>query len=81
MYRSTSRLVHGLPAIGRYRRLGLFPPHYHPKVTGNGRFRTSPSATGWYQSREKEEEGEEKRELGDPALLSLDDPNPSPPRK
>ncbi|RZS02993.1 hypothetical protein BHM03_00033116, partial [Ensete ventricosum] len=31
MYRSVSRLVRRSPATGRYRRLGLFPPRYHPK--------------------------------------------------
>ncbi|RRT79900.1 hypothetical protein B296_00024680 [Ensete ventricosum] len=37
---------------------------------GNGRFRSSPTDFGRYQRREKEEEGEEKGERGDPALLS-----------
>lgn len=31
------------------------------------------------EPREKKVEGEEKGELGDPTLLSLDDPDPSPP--
>ncbi|RZS07053.1 hypothetical protein BHM03_00037814 [Ensete ventricosum] len=47
MYRSASRLVRGPSAIGRYRRLGLFPPRYRPKLIGNGRFRLSSPATGW----------------------------------
>ncbi|RZS21809.1 hypothetical protein BHM03_00054481 [Ensete ventricosum] len=70
----------------RYRRLGLFPPCYDPKQVGNSRFRSSSPVEGWYQpdyglaaAREKEEEGEEKVEPGDPAPLSLDDLEPSLP--
>ncbi|RWW57120.1 hypothetical protein BHE74_00036112 [Ensete ventricosum] len=70
----------------RYRRLGLFPPCYDPKQVDNSRFRSSSPVEGWYQpdyglaaAREKEEEGEEKVEPGDPAPLSLDDLEPSLP--
>ncbi|RRT45845.1 hypothetical protein B296_00049862 [Ensete ventricosum] len=70
----------------RYHRLGLFPPCYDPKQVGNSRFRSSSPVEGWYQpdyglaaAREKEEEGEEKVEPGDPAPLSLDDLEPSLP--
>ncbi|RWW52929.1 hypothetical protein BHE74_00040610 [Ensete ventricosum] len=37
---------------------------------GNDRFRLSLADFGWYQLSGKEEEGEEKGELGDPAPLS-----------
>ncbi|RRT48311.1 hypothetical protein B296_00034704 [Ensete ventricosum] len=79
MSQFVSRQVRGPSAKWRYHRLGLFPPYYCPKLVGNGRFRSSPPATWWYQSREKEEEGEEKGEPEDLALSSLDDPDPSLP--
>ncbi|RZS01291.1 hypothetical protein BHM03_00031128 [Ensete ventricosum] len=33
MYQSASWQVCGPPATGRYHRLGLSPPRYHPKLT------------------------------------------------
>ncbi|RWW68265.1 hypothetical protein BHE74_00024203, partial [Ensete ventricosum] len=63
MYRSASKLVCGPPATGRYHRLGLFPPRYHPKLAGNDQFRPSPPVVVRYQPREKEEEGEERENL------------------
>ncbi|RWV79330.1 hypothetical protein GW17_00059552, partial [Ensete ventricosum] len=47
----------------RYRavpRLGLFPPHYHPKSVGHDRFRSSVADFWRSRPREKEEEGEEE---------------------
>ncbi|RZS22691.1 hypothetical protein BHM03_00055505 [Ensete ventricosum] len=70
MYRPAHLPVCRLPTIGWYRRLGLFPPRYHPKLVGNGQFRPSMIGFERYQPREKEEEGEEKGEPGDPAFLS-----------
>ncbi|RWW59288.1 hypothetical protein BHE74_00033793 [Ensete ventricosum] len=55
MYQSVSRPVGGPPATGRYRRLGLFPPRYHSKLTGNGRFRPLVADFERYQSKEGEE--------------------------
>ncbi|RZS04565.1 hypothetical protein BHM03_00034921 [Ensete ventricosum] len=40
---------------GRYRRLGLFPPRYNSKSTGNGRFLLSVPDFRRYQLREGEE--------------------------
>ncbi|RZR84507.1 hypothetical protein BHM03_00011349 [Ensete ventricosum] len=53
-----------------YRRLGLFPPHYHPKSADNDRFGRSPADFEQYQLREKEqkEEEEEGEERGEPRI-------------
>ncbi|RWW86867.1 hypothetical protein BHE74_00004329 [Ensete ventricosum] len=62
---------------GRYRAvppIGVVSAPLPPKSASNGRFRPLPPAVGRYQSREKEEEGEP----GDPTLLSVNAPNPSP---
>ncbi|RWW74656.1 hypothetical protein BHE74_00017396 [Ensete ventricosum] len=60
MYQSASRLVCGPLTTGRYRRLGLFSSSYRLKLVGKGDFE--------YEPREKEEEGEEKEEPGDPTF-------------
>ncbi|RWV81190.1 hypothetical protein GW17_00057416 [Ensete ventricosum] len=51
MYRSPNRAIRGLPATLRYRRLGQFPSRYHPKWTGNDRFRSSVTDFGRYQKK------------------------------
>ncbi|RZR94053.1 hypothetical protein BHM03_00022665, partial [Ensete ventricosum] len=61
-YRSTNRSVCEPLATRWYCQLKLFPPLFQPLSL----------ATGQYRPREKEEEGEEKEELGDLAFLSFD---------
>ncbi|RWW69549.1 hypothetical protein BHE74_00022834 [Ensete ventricosum] len=56
------------PVIGRYHRLGLLP----------SQFRSLSPTTRRYQSKEKEEEGDEKEEPGDPMSISYYDPDLSP---
>ncbi|RZS11413.1 hypothetical protein BHM03_00042745, partial [Ensete ventricosum] len=51
MYRSPNRAIRGLPATLRYRRLGQFSSRYHPKWTGNDRFRSSVTDFGRYQKK------------------------------
>ncbi|RWW03661.1 hypothetical protein BHE74_00059272 [Ensete ventricosum] len=67
----------------QYRRSRLFPPRYRLNQVGNNRFQLSPPAKGRYQPGCSEREGRRGRirrrgELGDPAPLSLDDPDSLP---